>query len=119
MKYIKLFERRYKVGTCVFWVIYGNIDEIHVVLNKMNISFPGFRKMYRDEKDVIGICLGYDPTADALNSFDYYPFDDDEDYIAAKQTYKGYGFEFQGEIKIVDDKIIIDPTEADAEKYNL
>jgi hypothetical protein len=110
MKYIKLFEN--KSHEKVFWIIYGNFLEVIEILEKFGVSFMGFDKKYND---LVGIYVGYEP----VGGYDYWLIFNSAEFQVGKDSYIESGFKFKGEIKLVDNEIIIDPFIADVENYNL
>ena len=118
MKYLKTYEEQ--VTGDVFWIIYGNFEQVNKVLDKFGIYFLSFNIKYHDGKDIIATYLGRDDS----NGFDHFTVFNKDEFKKGKDVYEEENYLFQGEMKLVKDengeeKIVVDPFEADIDKYNL
>jgi hypothetical protein len=123
VKYLRLYEN-FEDNPSAYWIIDSvDINEIEKILSKFQYAGKSpYKKIfvplerYIDtyvHKNMVGIFLGYN------YKFDYWVINDDNDYSKGKKVYTEDGYEFQGEIKLIDGEIFIDKFRVDVEKYNI
>ena len=138
MKYIKKFERVERLvdinyGEDIYWTIYGKSIDYIKVLEKILEERVNFNHYYlrienlidvimrnsQEFKNYQGIFLtsyseGYDtPT------INYRGFIDETDKNRYISLLEKHNTVFKGELKIVNDKLVLDSIEVDVKKYNL
>jgi hypothetical protein len=132
MKYIKIYENLSNniiLHDKYCWVIYGNTKTILNVYEKLENQSPQLHTTSLTNtlkstayKGAIGIYLFYDN----INNFNgiknhllsYWIFINKNRQDKAKE-YIMYNYLFQGELKLLDNKLILDPMEANVNKYNI
>ena len=128
----KIFENNIEFVNSSYWVIYGNkqnaIDILKKIISKNNYS-PSiigrlksmiismeeyiFKNIY---KHSIGQFIVFQKNS-YFEQLLFSTFDDESEKIDFMNRHKN--FEFKGEIKLENDNLILDPLEADVNKYNL
>jgi hypothetical protein len=135
MKYIKLFEKIEKDPENVFWIINGDFEYIVKVLRKfLKNKKHRLDNGYVDAEDRIAgrfeDNVKYDDRYNSSNIFGFYlshredrysywVIDQESDVKEGRENYLMYECKFDGEIKLEDDKIVIDKFLVDVENYNL
>ena len=118
MKHLRLYEN-FEDNPSVYWYIgSADIEEIEKILSKFTYDGKNpyekiFHRVNIHDHSIIGLFLGF------TNKFDFWIIENDNEYLEAKKVYNRDGYEFQGEIKLIDGEIFIDSMMADVEKYNL
>ena len=133
MRYIKTYEtikNKIEIKDHYCWIINGDIIN---VLNKLHVSIY---KKYRDQLDIFissiqtsmnttykgleKIYIFYDKRS--TSSFTYWPIQSPEDEMSADYFInddENGRYDLQGELKIVNDKVILDTLLVDINKYNI
>jgi hypothetical protein len=125
MKYLCLYEN-FENANNAYWIINStDVKEIGDILSKFTydnknpynevfIPFKRYIQKYFKYGYFLCLFVGYSDY-----KFDYWVVINDVDYREGKKTYTDDGYEFQGEIKLIDGEIFIDKLMVDVEKYNL
>ena len=135
MKYIKYFESIYDnqiyLQNKYCWVIYGDTTPlleiyqkfIEYIKEKYNITLTttleNSLKNTRAYEYPLGSYIFYDFNSTPAGNLSYWIFVSTADQNDAKHEMKIKNYLPQGELKIVNNKLILDPTEVIRDKYNV
>jgi hypothetical protein len=107
----KIFE---KISKKSFYLIKG--DRIQVI-NTIEKFIGWNSNMNYISSRVIAIYFNIDENK--KSDWDYWEIEQEIDFVNGKIYYRHQGSEYKGEMKLIDDEIVIDTLDADMEKYNL
>lgn len=114
-----------------FWYIKGNVKEITDIMEKFIKTYKiskdkikAFYSFMSYEKDIKGLYFSFNNSSVVgVMGWDFYAVENINQYINdlvdGKEFFKDDQKIYQGELKIVDDKLILDTFEIDTDKYNL
>lgn len=125
MKYIKQFESnnfKLTIDNNYCWLIYGDVKGILKIYhkiekpNKNKIKTGLEQSLKNDYYDATGAYLFCEK---APTNFSFWAFCGTQDQNDAKQYIIDKKFQLQGELKLVDNKIILDTLEITRDKFNI
>lgn len=132
MKYLNPFYRDKKIEVADKYCWYINSDDADIIIDiidkfKSQISFKYRRKINKLYDEIensitwdidlryIGLYFYYDKK----KGFSLWFVEDDDDKKTAERHISEYNYIYKGELKLVDNKLILDELDMDVKKYNL
>ena len=121
--YENIYENNIKLRDKYCWIIYGSAETILNVYEKLEHQSSHFcdtansirLALSQTYTDVIGTYLFYDKGS----KITYWIFENKNDQNKAKQDIISVNYILQGELKLENNKLILDQMEVNVNKYNL
>lgn len=124
MKYIKKYENLLDRGK--FWVIYGNLEDFIKILYKMKINSKDLEEEYDIDNLIDYVINKKDSNSNIIGYFiflyhEHYTFKEIPNDVNFKEvvSVESKFADFSGELKIENDKLVLDTLPVDINKYNL
>jgi hypothetical protein len=116
MKYIKKFENNKIDYLKYFWVINGNIEEVKIIIRKFVIEnkLPQMHAEYLSTR-LKGLYFGYTKKY----GWNYFEIEDGDDIENGKDDFKRLNLKFGGEVKLINNEIVIDDFLKNIDSYNI
>ena len=136
MKYLNYFKNsnkdNIKIELDYYWLILGDNDICLKVLDKFIKQMTGDHKVKSKEftlrqalkynySNIYGVYLYYENKVDGKDGFTYWIVENDKKdlYKANRFNKENTNYIYQGELKLINNELVLDTIDIDANKYNI